>query len=613
MNTPRLVLCGGIELDPDHPLMQNRLVIKLDTQGPNPNVYLKLEDVAKVFLKQMTPRLTDLLEIASYVYAADTAAQRGQSWKRDFQFIISVRDFDFWTQPDVSSMLTNLLKFITDDVYAFEFRQITEDRPLQEYLAFDENDEWPFYDVDKVVMFSGGLDSLAGAVEMASEGRKLVLVSHRPAAVITSRQRDLFDKLKETFSSPMLHIPVCINKRGDLRREASQRSRSFLYSALGFVMSQSLRGSGVLFYENGIVSLNLPVADEVLGSRATRTTHPWALGLLSEFYSLFSEKKISIENPFILMTKRDVVSRISSLGAGDLIKLTCSCSRTMYQSKNQRHCGTCSQCIDRRIAIIAAGQEHNDIETDYGSDVFTGPRKNGYEQNMAVNYIRHAVELCKMSNEEIGSRFGSEILRAVRGKAQPEQAAHQIINMHRRHGEIVEGVVADQIKLHVNDLINGSLEPTSMLAKVFGQKHLESTWTGYADRICELLAAGLPAMCLNNKPKNEPELQRWCDGILQGSGESLQREFPFLKWASVRVKPDWAETSLSLWIELKYVRKTTQMSKITDEIAADITKYGDNGQRILFIVYDPGHRVVNEREFARDIDLHDGMTVRFIR
>ena len=30
----------------------------------------------------------------------------------------------------------------------------------------------------------------------------------------------------------------------------------------------------VHFYENGIISLNLPVCAQVVGGRATRTTHP---------------------------------------------------------------------------------------------------------------------------------------------------------------------------------------------------------------------------------------------------------------------------------------------------------------------------------------------------
>jgi len=79
-------------------------------------------------------------------------------------------------------------------------------------------------------MFSGGLDSLAGAVESAANGSNLILVSHRPVSVLSSRQADLFANLQKAFpKSKMKHVPVWVNKDGDITREFSQRTRSFLF------------------------------------------------------------------------------------------------------------------------------------------------------------------------------------------------------------------------------------------------------------------------------------------------------------------------------------------------------------------------------------------------
>ena len=39
------------------------------------------------------------------------------------------------------------------------------------------------------------------------------------------------------------------------------------------------------------------------------------------------------------------------------------------------HCGQCSQCIDRRFAILAAGQEHEDPAEAYKVDLFLGERE----------------------------------------------------------------------------------------------------------------------------------------------------------------------------------------------------------------------------------------------
>jgi hypothetical protein len=53
-------------------------------------------------------------------------------------------------------------------------------------------------------------------------------------------------------------------------------------------------------------------------------------------------------------------------------------------------------------------------------------------------------------------------------------------------------------------------------------------------------------------------------------------------------KPDWSDESAAVWIELKYIRRSSDVRKATEEIAADITKYGDNERRTLFAIYDPG-------------------------
>ena len=110
----------------------------------------------------------------------------------------------------------------------------------------------------------------------------------------------------------MIHVPVWINKDKGKSKEHTQRTRSFLYSALGSIVADSVKAHGVRFFENGIVSLNLPVADEVLRSRASRTTHPWALDQFSLLYSLILGRTFVVDNPFEFMTKTEVVQVIAA-------------------------------------------------------------------------------------------------------------------------------------------------------------------------------------------------------------------------------------------------------------------------------------------------------------
>src|SRR4029077_18177 len=113
---------------------------------------------------------TDLLEVAAYVYAADQAVTRGgtvvvdygDSWRRRFRFEIPVRCPDVWNRPEVQEALTSALGFLIDDEYEFGFHRATDPVRGESYL-FDavapDGSEF-----QEVVLFSGGLDSLCGAV-----------------------------------------------------------------------------------------------------------------------------------------------------------------------------------------------------------------------------------------------------------------------------------------------------------------------------------------------------------------------------------------------------------------------------------------------------------------
>lgn len=311
MIQPRLFLCSGVKVAQNDPLRQERRVIDLTTQGRKANVNVRLEDVAKVLAKDLSPRLLDLLELAAFAYTADCGTSRGEewadedtkeAWDRDFQFVIPVRDLAFWNQQETGELLVEILESLSDDKYTFHFRQFAKEPGKQGYLEFAEGDDWPFQGVDRVLMFSGGLDSLAGAVETAAKSGNLVLVSHRPVATQSKRQIQLFEALKESLrktpSVQMIHVPVWINKEKALGREHTQRTRSFLYSTLGTIVAESVKAGGVRFFENGVVSLNLPLADEALRARASRTTHPLVLDLFTKFLASSSAETSRWTTPF---------------------------------------------------------------------------------------------------------------------------------------------------------------------------------------------------------------------------------------------------------------------------------------------------------------------------
>lgn len=448
--------------------------------------------MAKVLLQDLSPRLVDFLEIASYVFSADCATPRGTKWSdddstepwgRDLAFIIPVREPEFWAEPNVKGLIEEVLRFLSNDRYSFTFVPLKRDRAIKPYFKYGDLRNWPFYNPERVLMFSGGLDSLAGAVETAAGGGKLVLVSHRPVSTVDSRQKKLFAELQKQFPHQLIRIPVWINKKESLGREPTQRTRSFLYSALGAVVAQSVQAGGVRFYENGIVSLNLPIANEALRARATRTTHPVALHLLSSLCAAITERDFAVDNPYLVKTKTDVVATLSTHQAAHLISHTCSCAHLMFKSRTQQHCGCCSQCIDRRFAVTAAGLLAYDSDKDYVSDVFVGPRKNAPDRTIAVDYCRHGIELHHRSKSDLAAIFNTELSRAVCYETKRSEAAQKIIAMHQRHGEVVLRVLQQKLAENAARLIDGTLDDTSLLALVIGQRYLRGRYYPIAENV----------------------------------------------------------------------------------------------------------------------------------
>ena len=335
--------------------------------------------------------------------------------------------------------------------------------------------------------------------------------------------------------------------------------------------------------------------------------------MLEELAGLVLERPFTVDNPYLLLTKAEVVRRAVENHARDLIQHSCSCAHTHRQRSHAWHCGCCSQCIDRRLAVIAAGAAAFDPESDYVVPVLTGARADERDQTMASSYVRHAFELAKMSPEEMAERFNGEISRAARPFSNPTQAASDLIDMHQRHGRAVRAAIADGVATQALRLVDGELAPTSLLGLTVAHRHLQTSWTSIAGRIGDILARGLPSACYSEKPRNEPHFQEVCDGLLRAADEKLVREYPYLRWASRMTKPDWSNEDHLLWVELKYVRTSRDVRQIGEDIAADITKYGDSGRRVLFVVYDPSGHILDTDAFARAIMRHEGNMVRIVR
>ncbi|HYG33894.1 MAG TPA: 7-cyano-7-deazaguanine synthase, partial [Clostridia bacterium] len=370
MQTRYIIPCGGLAAA--YTLGDGTSVLPLNLWSgrcDRNDIQLKMEDLHTALFKAVPMEFRDLLEIAAYVYCADQATRRGgknvdgfgNEWRRHFVFRIPVRKPGFWNRSDVKTALQGVLEFLSEDYFEFEFVSGKNAPTMDEYFA-NLVKGGPGDGVEGVVLFSGGLDSLAGAIEEAvAQKRRVLLVTHKSTDKLNGVHASLRARLgaKAGKFAPT-HLYVRINKDSDLNRNYTQRTRSFLYAAVGATVAL-MQGLDLLrFYENGVVTMNLPVCAQVVGARATRTTHPRVLAGFETLFSLVAGSRFRVENPFVWDTKADVIKRIVKHGCGDLISASVSCAHTWTFSHEFPHCGTCSQCIDRRVGIVAAGAENFD-------------------------------------------------------------------------------------------------------------------------------------------------------------------------------------------------------------------------------------------------------------
>jgi hypothetical protein len=117
--------------------------------------------------------------------------------------------------------------------------------------------------------------------------------------------------------------------------------------------------------ENGQFAIHLPLTSARVGPFSTHTAHPEFVSCIeSVFRTLLSYPDLTIENPYLYMTKAEVVRRIPEALRPSIPK-SVSCWKGS-RVKKYLHCGECIPCIARRIALESNGLSY----PEYAKDLF---------------------------------------------------------------------------------------------------------------------------------------------------------------------------------------------------------------------------------------------------
>jgi 7-cyano-7-deazaguanine synthase in queuosine biosynthesis len=310
----------------------------------------------------------DLLRLAAAVYCADRVTERPGTWTREMSLTFPVRDATRWT--DVSADLGAALEFLSGDEWHLNPIESTEEVP--EPTVADP--------VDAVCLFSGGLDSLTGAIDLLAQAKSVCFVSHYEGGQAPRAQEDLIAQLKERYGddrvrSRRLFLRPASAAAGQLRRlpnarEGSTRSRSVLFLAAGLAVAAGYGPNVPLFIpENGFIGINVPLTEARSGSFSTRTTHPHFMRAIEDCMVSLGITN-PIVNPFRLMTKGEILAKCADIDTlRSLAGRSVSCAHPeapRYAKRKQGNCGYCFPCLIRRAAMHHVGW---DAAADYSFDV----------------------------------------------------------------------------------------------------------------------------------------------------------------------------------------------------------------------------------------------------
>src|SRR5680860_289832 len=562
-------------------------------------------------------RVLDLIEIAAYVFCADRLTSRGppnslvyDSWSRQFHFVIRVRDESFWCRKTTIESLSNLLLFITGDrEYQFQFLPGQDTGPA--HLFDSEEFQIAPHKPHHVMLFSGGLDSLAGTIEHLKVSKDVVcLISHRSGQPSTATTQDrLVAALTREFPGRVKHYRFRSNLIGTRASSETQRCRTFLYGTIAFALAQSLKQDDITLYENGVTSLNFPRRQDLLNSRASRTTHPKTLYLLSQLLAEVAEQPISVHNPYRWKTKAEVLGVLSQYQADYLIPSAVSCSRTSMARDDRTHCGRCLQCVDRRFAASAAGLSAVDHAGLYALDFLSQGIADGEAKTVITDYARLGLELGAETLDGFYQRWITEISEAIVPGDNDEEVVHQVYDLAHRFGQqTIDALRA----FHYLDDVTKEPVQNSLLHIIQKRDYLKSEPQRFVHELADKLCRAVPTMFARHPPHNENDFNDKIQAIIERDSDEYRREFPTTNFGMAKVIPDHEIRDYNLLIESKYLRKSTTPSKVTDQIAADLVKYPKEAF-LVFVIYDPNRTILNDLRFSRDIEKHRPCKVVIIR
>lgn len=378
----------------------------------------------------ISPIYEDLFMIAISIFAVDKRVSRSlfmDCWTREFDISIPVIDLEKWESLRV--LWNKTMNFLTGDVWNINFRKSEN---LYSQRTRQSRNRIDISGCDVVSLFSGGLDSFCGAIELLEQGKSPCLFGHNEYPKLRTKQEHFCEEFQSEYPSQTVKfLSFTANSRAPYSNrfgklaggENTSRGRSLLFLCSALTIAGILGDqTPVYILENGFIGLNVPLTNSRKGTCSTRTTHPF---FLDNFRKII--ENVGIQNPIInfyaYMTKREIVNSVNATnsfknGYADTISCSHPCLPRWDKNGNNeypKNCGYCYPCLIRKSSLIDVKADdaysHESVsmnflntfaESDKVSDLFAIISSVYRYKNVNDNEIKRLIRCTgQLSNDEI--------------------------------------------------------------------------------------------------------------------------------------------------------------------------------------------------------------------
>lgn len=301
----------------------------------------------------ISPVEFDFMTLALAVTAADTFVLRkmaSDGWTRNIKLKLPLYQPTIWINQ--KDNLEKALHFLSGDLWNLEITEGGYEPPA----PYGQSSRYRLTNLlgrNCVCLFSGGLDSAIGAIDLIANNQSPLFISHAYKGDKYHQSKIIKDFLGNFSQFSVNANPISANRKTDI----TMRTRSLNFLAFGAVGASAVakvnKLESVPLYvpENGFISLNAPLTCRRIGSLSTRTTHPYFLNLIQSIFDL-AQIKATINNPYQFKTKGEMLKECKNQSVlRKIVSNTVSCSKWKRKGKQ---CGKCVPCFIRRSALMSS-------------------------------------------------------------------------------------------------------------------------------------------------------------------------------------------------------------------------------------------------------------------